>query len=424
MEPRVSILVPSSHQADHLRACLAALAADATSVSREIILILNSPSAEVRRVASETAGVTVVESAVNLGVAGGFNRGRSLARGEYLTLIHDDTEVLPGWLDWLVETLDSQPAAGATGGLVLNARGGLANAGSVMWSDGWARNLWWGGAPPEPAQFAQLDAVHTTGSSFSLVRAAVFDAADGLDEGLHPGYFVDVTLGMAIRRQGRAVLLDPRARAVHHKSSSTSAAYREFLVRRNHARFCARWGDDLRDHHEPFVDNPESYRAAHERARTQAARAKREQRWEVSPPPRRLRVDPLAQERSLLETEHRVYRAWIDELEDRLAVAAGHQAELAKELQAAPASSNAETAARSAVHEELKKVLGNLEANRFESAEREQALIAALAERSADAAELAQLRRFAATRWAKLYGRLLPLLRVLSGWLPRRRRGA
>jgi hypothetical protein len=262
-----------------------------------------------------------------------------------------------------------------------------------MWSDGWARNLWWGGAPPEPAQFAQLDAVHTTGSSFSLVRAEVFDAADGLDEGLHPGYFVDVTLGMAIRRQGRAVLLDPRARAVHHKSSSTSAAYREFLVRRNHARFCARWGDDLRDHHEPFVDNPESYRAAHERARTQAARAKRERRWEVSPPPRRLRVDPLAQERSLLETEHRVYKA-----DDEPRTMAEHQA-LAKEYDGAGGRRDS---CHSAVHE-VKKVRQSSEPDEERQAR----------SRLADLADAAN-RAAAASRDAGQAWRLLPLLRVLS----------
>ncbi|HEX5760444.1 MAG TPA: glycosyltransferase family 2 protein [Thermoanaerobaculia bacterium] len=318
-QPRVSVLIPTTSQAARLSACLTALAADRSAVPREIVLVLNAASPEVREVAGAAQSARIVESEVNLGVPGGYNRARAAARGELLALLHDDTEVAPGWLDRLAGTLDARPEAGIVGGLVLDADGRLQNAGSILWRDGWARWQWWGETPPAPESFAEIDVVHTVGSSFSLLRAEVFDRAGGLDESLHPGYFVDVTLGMCVRAQGRVVLLDPGARAVHHRGSSSSTAYRMFVSHRNHARFCARWAAQLTAEHEPFVYTPEAYAAAHERARAGAARLAAARRWESAPPPPPFMLDAAAQERRLLAAEAAVRREWAEELERRLA---------------------------------------------------------------------------------------------------------
>jgi GT2 family glycosyltransferase len=311
----VSVLIPTTSQAERLHACLAALAADGSAVPREVILVLNAATDEVRAVAGGAAGVRVLESEVNLGVPGGYNRGRAAARGELLALLHDDTEVAPGWLDRLVATLAAHPEAGAVGGLVFDPDGRLQNAGSILWRDGWARWPWWGETPPAAESFAEVDVVHTVGTSFSLVRAEVFDRAGGLDESLHPGYFVDVTLGMCIRAQGRIVLLDPAARAVHHRGASSSVGYRMFVTHRNHARFCARWATALAAEHEPFAYTPEAYAAAQARARESAARLAAERRWESAPPPPPFALDAAAQERRLLAAEAAVRREWSAELD-------------------------------------------------------------------------------------------------------------
>ena len=315
--PLVSILIASTNQAAHLAECLTALRRDGCATPREIVLVLNGATPEVRSVAAAFPEARVLESPVNLGVPGGYNRGRAAARGDLLALIHDDTIVGPGWLDHLVSTLDSHPEAGATGGLVFHPGGGLQNAGSIVWADGWARWQWWGEEAPDPASFAGVDVVHTVGSSFALVRAEALDAAGGLDESLYPGYFVDVTLGMCLRETGRIVLLDPRARAEHHRGASSSREYRMFLSHRNHARFCARWRAVLDRDHEPFSYSPEAYAAAHARARAVAERLRRERRWESAARPERIRLDPAEQERRALEAEEVLRREWSEEIARR-----------------------------------------------------------------------------------------------------------
>lgn len=328
MKPRVSILILSTNQAERLRECLAALAADGSTTPREVILVLNDAISEVRAVAA-AAPARVIDSPVNLGVPGGYNRARTVASGEFLALIHDDTAVAPGWLEQLVATLDRRPEAGAAGGLVFEPNGNLQNAGSIMWQDGWARSLWWGAVAPPAAAFVETDFVHTVGSSFTLVRADAFDRAGGLDESLHPGYFVDITLGMCIREMGQVVLLDPAARAVHHRGASSSVAYRHFIVDRNHARFCARWRATLEAEHIPFVDTPQGYHDARERARQQALAIAARRRWETAPPPPPFALDARAQELRLLAAEAATRKAWAAALEGQLAAVSAERDALA-----------------------------------------------------------------------------------------------
>jgi glycosyltransferase involved in cell wall biosynthesis len=74
----------------------------------ETIVVLNEPSLEVEaELRVSVTGVEIISSPVNLGMAGAGNRGRSLARGEFLVTLHDDAEVEAGWLEALVETADA-----------------------------------------------------------------------------------------------------------------------------------------------------------------------------------------------------------------------------------------------------------------------------------------------------------------------------
>ena len=108
-----------------------------TSVAYELIVVLNAASERVEdALRSHVEGARFVKSAVNLGFAGGCNLGASVARGEYLVLLNDDAIVEPGWLDWLVQSADANPNAGAVGSCILFPDGRVQEAGSVIWNDG------------------------------------------------------------------------------------------------------------------------------------------------------------------------------------------------------------------------------------------------------------------------------------------------
>jgi O-antigen biosynthesis protein len=363
--PRVSVIIPAAGEPGLLHACLRSLAKNGPrEISFETIAVLNSDAP-----LPAAAGVRFVRPGVNLGLAGAGNRGRSLARGELLVLLHDDAEVEPGWLEALVETADRHPEAGAVGGKVLFPDGRLQNAGMILWRDGSTSPAWVGPAP-ESSAFDRLRAVDYCGTSSLLVRAAAWDAAGGLDERFYPAYYVDVDLSLAIRRRGQVVLFEPRSQIRHRQGASGGGRFRVFVTLRNRRRLVEKWGVAL-EAHEPWEKGSA---AAIERAmaRAEAFAEQIRRRGPVpSSPAARPAFDPALQERRHLEGELALYKDWAAELDRAL----------------------------------------QMEVNWDVSAERRETVLAAeLAELRARSAALEAIER---GRWWRLYQRLLPVLRRL-----------
>jgi GT2 family glycosyltransferase len=266
--PRVSVIIPSSTRHDLLHACLRSLARfGPTSIPYETIVVLKQATAEAEtRLRGTASGIQVVSSPVNLGLAGAGNRGRALARGELLILLHDDAEIEPGWMEALVKTADTHPEAGAIGGKALLPDGQLQFAGAILWQNGYT-SVPWVGERPLPTAFDRLRAVDYCGTSSLLVRAALWDFIGGLDEEFYPVYYVDVDLAMAMRKLGFIVLYQPSSRIRHHGAASTDPSFRQFLTDRNRVLFLKKWGAAL-ENHEPWEGNDSA--AAVERALARA----------------------------------------------------------------------------------------------------------------------------------------------------------
>ena len=253
--PRVSVIIPAAARPELLYACLRSLAMHGPRrIPFETLVVLNAPaSAAEALLAATVTGVRIVSSPVNLGLAGAGNRGRALARGEYLVLLHDDAEVEPGWLEALVAAADAHSKAGAVGGKVLHPDGSLQNAGMILWQDATTAPPWIG-PPPPPSAFDRPRAVDYCGTSSLLVRAATWDAVGGLDERFFPAYYVDVDLGMAIRRRGQVVWYEPRSVIRHHRGASGDLRFRLFVTNRNRQLFLDKWASALTEH-EPRIEN-------------------------------------------------------------------------------------------------------------------------------------------------------------------------
>jgi hypothetical protein len=135
--PTVSIVILTRHGPQRLERCLAALARLPDAVSREILILLNDADDDVRALLDAPGtGVRVLESAVNLGFAGGCNLAARAATGRHLVFLNDDTEVEARWLESLVEIADADPRVGAVGSCILFPDGSVQETGSIVWRDG------------------------------------------------------------------------------------------------------------------------------------------------------------------------------------------------------------------------------------------------------------------------------------------------
>ncbi|MDP9134667.1 MAG: glycosyltransferase family 2 protein [Actinomycetota bacterium] len=318
-QPRVSIVIVAARNAERLLSCLERVVLEAPDeVALEIVVVLNAaePGME-EALRSAFEHVQVVSSDVPLGFAGGVNLGASHTRGELLHVLHDDTEVEPGWLDRLIAVLEDRPEAGAVGSLVLGPDGSVQSAGAVLWRDGRTEAI-----APRGREEQRSDAypVDYCASASLLVRRDAWEAVGGLDERFHPAYYVDVDLAMALRSGGYATLCEPRSRVRHERGGSSRDAFRSFVSERNRATFVAKWAHDL-THQAPYADGAEARSraveatAARARAVVAARRPPTGGSIDRPPPDPETAADRLRREREQLLREIAVKDAYVAELE-------------------------------------------------------------------------------------------------------------
>ena len=247
--PRASVVVVTTVNAAGSTRCLRSLAALARRPAVRDDRRAQRRRGRRARARGRASGVTVVESVVNRGFAGGANLGRAAASGEFVVLLHDDAEAQAGWLSALVRCADEHPEAGAVGSRVLNPDGTLQLAGAVLWRDGTTSSV--RGADGD---FLERRAVDYAGSSSLLVRAAT------LGRGRRHGR--RALSGLLRRRRPRDG--DPRARRGDplrarvarraRASASSSPRMRTFVHRAQPRAFLREVGRDARARQEQPAD--------------------------------------------------------------------------------------------------------------------------------------------------------------------------
>ena len=122
----VSIIILTWNSEQQIGACLASLDQGIRSFSSEVIVIDNGSRDGTCTIVREAwPAVRLVYNPENRGVAPARNQGISLARGEYVLILDDDTVVQPGALDCLIRYMEDQPEAGLCGAKLTDADGEL-----------------------------------------------------------------------------------------------------------------------------------------------------------------------------------------------------------------------------------------------------------------------------------------------------------
>ena len=95
------------------------------------------------RLEAALPGCRLLRNAVNLGFAGGYNRGMRQARGEYVAVLNNDAVADARWIEELVRTAARDPRAGAVATVVIDGRhpDRLDSCGLGMALDGMSRQI-------------------------------------------------------------------------------------------------------------------------------------------------------------------------------------------------------------------------------------------------------------------------------------------
>jgi O-antigen biosynthesis protein len=171
------------------------------------------------------------------------NDGARTARGAYVLMLNNDTEVSSGWIDELLYVFEHFSDVGMAGAKLLYPNGQLQEAGGIVWNNGDPWNYGREGNPREPRYNYTRQVDYLSGACVML-RKTVWDELGGFDERFMPAYFEDADLAFRVRELGLKTVYTPFSQVIHFEGLSsgksvTSGAKRYQEV--NRPKFKARW---------------------------------------------------------------------------------------------------------------------------------------------------------------------------------------
>jgi len=252
-DPRASIVIPVYNHVEATLACLRALAAHPPAAACEVIVVDDGSSDATADWMPQVQGLRYHRRARNGGFIAACNDGASLARGDVIVFLNNDTVPQPAWLDALLDTFHARPDAGLVVSQLLYPDGRLQESGGVVFDDGSAWSYGRFEAADDPRYAYLRDTDYGSGAALAIPRE-LFASVGGFDARYAPAYYEDTDLAFAVRAAGHRVLVQPASRVLHDEGTTagtdTGSGIKAYQVR-NRAVFADKWADTLRQHPTP-----------------------------------------------------------------------------------------------------------------------------------------------------------------------------
>jgi len=223
----VSIVVPTRDHADDLELCLRSIFERSTYTDFEVLIVDNdTKDLRARDVIAEWAArdgrVRVLSMPIPFNYSKLNNAAITTARGDYIVLLNNDTEVLtPDWLEAMMEQAQ-RPAIGAVGASLIFPDRSVQHGGVILGIGGVAGHSHRFANPDSAGYFGALRAISNyaavTAACF-MVRREAYDRVGGLDETLTVA-FNDVDFCLRLHELGLRNVWLPHVVLVHGESKS------------------------------------------------------------------------------------------------------------------------------------------------------------------------------------------------------------
>jgi O-antigen biosynthesis protein len=251
VNPVISIIIPVYNQILYTFNCLRSIAHTMDgSLPFEVIVIDDCSTDDTQQVLEMVSGIATARNPQNLGFIGSCNRGASLAKGQYLVLLNNDTVVLQNCFTELLETFNIVPDAGLVGAKLIYPDGQLQEAGGIIWQDGSAWN--YGRCDdPNKLEYCYLREVDYCSGACIMLPEQLFEQLGGFDSYYKPAYCEDTDLAFQVKRAGYKVLYQPLAQVVHFEGISSGRDPKKGVKKYqviNQQKFRERWQTILRKH--------------------------------------------------------------------------------------------------------------------------------------------------------------------------------
>ncbi len=241
--PRLSILIPAYNELDHTVACLLAISTDPPALPFEVVLADDASTDPAMARLAEIENLVIVRQPANVGFVRNCNAAFRRCRGEYVLLLNNDAQPLPGMIDRLAAVLEADPGVAAAGPKLLYPNGRLQEAGCYIRPNGESEMIGLFGDPAEGGYCRDRDVTYCSGAALMLRRQAVGETL--FDEAFAPAYCEDADLCLRLIAAGHRIRYVHEAAAVHWLSVSQnrqSQARKRRTIARNQQTLSDRWG--------------------------------------------------------------------------------------------------------------------------------------------------------------------------------------
>ena len=255
--PLVSIVIPTSDHADVLERCVSSILEKSTYENYEVLLVDNNSHEDetqtcYERLVEKGAGRVRVEhftGAFNFSAI--VNQGVRAARGNYLLLLNNDTELItPDWIERLLGNC-ARKDVGAVGARLFYPDNTVQHAGVCV--SGMGAGHLFHNYPREIRGYFYLDDCQRDLSAVTaacmMVRRDVFEEVGGFDEELAVAYN-DVDFCLKLREKDLLVVYTPEVELYHYESISRGSENNAEKARRYHRELTLllhRWSDFYAD---------------------------------------------------------------------------------------------------------------------------------------------------------------------------------
>lgn len=257
-QPKVSVIVPLYGRTDFVEHQLIEFAEDPWFLENvELIYVVDDPQIAERFLNEAEALYRIykvpmswVWGSVNRGFSGANNLGASQASGEHLVFLNSDAfPQSKGWIQPLLDVLNTYPDVGAVGPRLLFADGSLQHAGMQFLRREelgiWVNHHPNMGLDPALDPNQELAIVPSITGACLVMRRKDFERVGGWDTGYLIGDFEDSDLCLKLRSEGMKVAYLPTVQLTHLERQSFKLLgeneFRTRVVIYNAVRHQERW---------------------------------------------------------------------------------------------------------------------------------------------------------------------------------------
>lgn len=265
--PIVSIVIPVFNNIEYTKNCVSSLALLKTRYSFKVVIVDDKSTDETEQYFSSLENIHYIRNSENLGFLLSCNSAIKRVDTKYTVLLNNDTQVLEGWLDGLIDALELDDKVGLVGSKLIYGDNTLQEAGGIIFSDGNAWNYGNGQAPGDFEYNYKREVDYVTGASIAF-NTSLFKKLGYFDETFAPAYYEDTDMAMQMRKNGYKVIYNPASSLIHFEGKTmgtdTGVGLKAYQ-RINKEKFYEKWKSVLKNNH---YDGPEDILLARERGVT------------------------------------------------------------------------------------------------------------------------------------------------------------